>query len=53
LTLAGDASTAGIVAFSVPDYMVPGIGPSALQLFRDYMKLLSAGPSPGDRPADR
>jgi hypothetical protein len=52
LSLARDASTVGIIAFSVPDYMVPGAGPSALQLFTDYTTLTSGvikgnDPKPG------
>lgn len=44
LSLAGEFSTTGIVAFSAPDYMVRGAGPSALQLFNDYTKLMSSSP---------
>jgi hypothetical protein len=38
LDLAREASTAGVLAFSVPDYMVPGAGPRAEQLFSAYVK---------------
>jgi hypothetical protein len=36
LALAAAASTSGIFAFSVPDYMTPAAGPAARQLFDDY-----------------
>jgi hypothetical protein len=36
--LAGEASTDGIFAFSVPDYMVPDAGADAGRLFTDYLK---------------
>jgi hypothetical protein len=38
LTLASKAATAGIFAFSVPDYMVPAAGPAAKRLFSEYLK---------------
>jgi hypothetical protein len=37
LSLAGAASTAGTLAFSVPDYMSPGSGLPAGRLFNDYL----------------
>jgi hypothetical protein len=37
LVLAGNASTAEVLAFSVPDYMVPAAGPQAQRLFDDYV----------------
>jgi uncharacterized protein DUF4434 len=41
LTLASEASTAGVLAFSVPDYMLPAAGPAARRLFDDYLTRLS------------
>jgi len=38
IALAVEASTDGVFAFSVPDYMVPDAGPDAGRLFSDYMK---------------
>jgi hypothetical protein len=49
LVLAGESSTAGVVAFSVPDYMVRGAGPSALQLFTEYAALVAGGSSGQDQ----
>jgi Domain of unknown function (DUF4434) len=47
LTLDSDASTDGVFAFSVPDYMVPEAGPQAQRLFTDYIqRFRPSQPSP-------
>ena len=52
LAVASDASTAGILAFSVPDYMVPAAGPAARRLFDEYVTHLSTV-NPADRGPQR
>ncbi len=47
IALAGEASTDGVFAFSVPDYMLRDAGPDAGRLFGDYVKRFRAsGGSP-------
>jgi len=42
IELASRYSTAGVMAFSVPDYMSSSAGPEARQLLQDYLKTFSA-----------